>query len=615
MTTVREAFMALLGRCDGAVTRDHQGFNGRDAPFAHSLGDWEGKWTPNQERSAHKMLKTYRVQLEGLGFDYSNLEKESQDTGGVEVQTFENHYGLKILLKFPYNAGTVRKIKDLPWEETHRRWNPELEGWELDANTHSAEALVEIGFSLPPRVLRLCGENVVEGEATDIEVIVHGASSRIRGAPKSVLKAIDQRLRFQPDGFDFVPSYQSGEWDGYIHLFKHWNGTFPTGLLTMVVEVLEGIKLEKKIKLTDERIVSDKIDLEWYGFDLRQYQRDALDKALMSGGGVINMPTGSGKTLLALKLVQELLHSAVVLVHRKELLYQWAKCVREYLHVEPGMVGDGLHNEKDITIAMLHTLKTKPLRKHYDIMIADECHHISAETFQESASRIGSKYRFGLSATPRREDNKDLMIWAQTGEIVADVTITDLVEDGFLARPRFLTLKYDGYYGGGKFAQEYRQMVECPERNEAIVDLVVRKHIEGYRIYVDVKRIKHGKAIAQTLNERGISAIFISGSTSTERRQQVLKSFEADGFVLVSTLIKEGVDLPAMSMIVLAGGGKSGTMVIQTIGRALRPKPGTNEALVVDLTDTGFYTKKHFNQRQSIMRVYYGDLFDPEEVE
>lgn len=96
-------------------------------------------------------------------------------------------------------------------------------------------------------------------------------------------------------------------------------------------------------------------------------------------------------------------------------------------------------------------------------------------------------------------------------------------------------------------------------------------------------------------------------------RGEALSTFERDGFVLVSTLIKEGVDLPVMNAIVLAGGGKSGIRVIQTIGRALRPKPGTNEALIIDIRDKGGYLTKHFERRQEVIRDCYGVLYRREE--
>ena len=152
------------------------------------------------------------------------------------------------------------------------------------------------------------------------------------------------------------------------------------------------------------------------------------------------------------------------------------------------------------------------------------------------------------------------------------------------------------------------------ERNRAIVEIVSQLVKQGYKVYVDVYQVEHGKALAWMLKEKGIKAIFIHGGTPSKRRQEVLKNFEKDGFVLVSTLIKEGADLPAMSACVLAGGRKSSIQVIQTIGRALRTAPGKDHAVIVDFADQGAYVFQHYQQRIKIYRDYYGELFQPEHV-
>jgi hypothetical protein len=424
MATVRDAFLVLLGKCDGARAKDHVGFNGRDAPFAHSLGEWSGKWTKKQEKAAHKMLRTYKGQLSDLGFDYDELEfvNEMVET---KIWLGSSKYGQKVLIQFEYDAKLVNKIKALSWEQTHRRWNPDISAWELDTNDHVAVALEELGFTLPPEVLEVCQATVVDEEPEVVTVVLGSSTSVIRGIlSKTVLDALSDKLGFYPDNYERTHAYQQGDWDGMIRLFKKWDKTFPTGLITMVYGVFEQHDVTYQVE--DKRDEQDSKKMEWFGWDLRPYQREALDDVLTHVNGVIMMPTGAGKTLLALKLIQEMGRSAVVLVHRKELLYQWQKCFRDYLHVEPGLVGDGQYSEGRFTIAMLQTLRTKSLNNEYDIMIADEVHHIPADTFQKSAEMIGSKYRYGLSATPRREDNRDMMIWAQTGLIVADITVADL---------------------------------------------------------------------------------------------------------------------------------------------------------------------------------------------
>ena len=119
MTTVTEAMNALLARCDGARSKDGQGFNGRDAEFAHSLGHAVEKYgglTPNQERAMHRVLRTYTKQLANMGIVYKEIiveidVREAQNGGRKEMNVSVAHtrYGLKIFLKFDYD----RNMKSL----------------------------------------------------------------------------------------------------------------------------------------------------------------------------------------------------------------------------------------------------------------------------------------------------------------------------------------------------------------------------------------------------------------------------------------------------------------------------------------------------------------------
>ena len=379
------------------------------------------------------------------------------------------------------------------------------------------------------------------------------------------------------------------------------------------------------VEVIDKRSETEKeLYLVWsFPYELRDYQKEIVQKALENKGGYICLPTGSGKTIIALRIIYELKKPAFIIVHRKELLYQWARVIENVLGIKPGLIGDNHYEERDITVAMVQTAVRRLPKKQYDILIADECHHIPADTFYQLADHIQARYRFGLSATPWREDKKDLMIIAQLGKLIAKVSVEKLVSEGHLAKPKFIIVQHrqaplykeEWEDGNRAFNRIYRDyIVRGKRRNEAIVKIVKKLYEEGHKIYVDVKRLEHGRILERMLRAAGVKAIFISGESQSARRQQVLRNFEQDGFVLISTLIKEGVDLPAMTCCVLAGGGKSSIQVIQTIGRALRPKKGTNEALIVDFEDRGTYVWEHYMSRIQTYKDYYGVLYKPEYI-
>lgn len=620
MTTVVEALLKLGSDCDGAVSRDDVGFNGRDAPFAHSIiGSYRAydRLTPKQERAIYKVMETYKHQLkENHGIDYDELEFQFQDdddnsNGETRIWIGNTQYGEKIFVKFPYDKRMVRHIKEMDWDKSHRSFNRGESAWTFDINEYCVDWLQDLGFDIPSNIV----QRVHDIRTQTYKVIVDSNRSKIKGnLPSPVNSALNNELAFRPSGYEYADSFRVGSWDGWIRLYKKWEQSFPTGLLDRVTGMLESYDIDYTV-VDNRSVASYDVGYDWDGPDLRPYQERVVEDAISTEQGFIAMPTGAGKTLTALRVIYELDKKAVVFVHRKELLYQWVDRVINILGGDPGIVGDGHNDEGDITIAMLQTVHRNGLQNDYDIMICDEGHHIPADTFADVASKVDAKYRFSLSATAMREDNKEMLLWAHTGTIIADVTVEHLVEQGYLAKPKFVVIDPDVSFGGYKYQTIYKEMLKNHTRNQAIVDFAVDAHRSGMKVYIDVKRIKHGRKLVQMIEDKNEDAIFISGRSSTDKRQETLNTFETDGFILVSTLIKEGVDLPEMNMVILSGGGKSNVQVIQTIGRALRPKEGTNEAFVVDIHDRGKYVGDHYLARRQAMAEYYGDLYEPEEVD
>lgn len=152
-----------------------------------------------------------------------------------------------------------------------------------------------------------------------------------------------------------------------------------------------------------------------HGVTLRDYQERAVTGALESEQGLIEAPTGAGKTLIGLALLSRLGRRALVLTHSRELARQWREVIATRLNVAAGMVGAGSWSEGEaVTVAMLQTLHRNPERAHelgagYGVVLVDECHHLPAATFSEVASWLPARFRYGLSATPQRRDGLDVL--------------------------------------------------------------------------------------------------------------------------------------------------------------------------------------------------------------
>jgi len=396
---------------------------------------------------------------------------------------------------------------------------------------------------------------------------------------------IDRVTRFQPKGYEHSDKYQAfleGEkkdvWDGWVHLYDAREGTFPLGLIEDVKEMLCVKDIEYIV--TDERKFRKFEPLHiTYCSSLRDYQIEAVVKAIEAKRGVICCPTGSGKSLAAVALIAELKMPAVWYVHKKELLYQTKELLEREFKMKIGQVGDGVIDIKPITVAMVQTANRLPrqLFTDFGVVIFDECQHCPADMVYDIAKCVESPFVVGLSATPRREDGKELLIWAATGPICANISTSDLIERGFLARPYIDYIEVDPIPISRyiKYQDIYKKaIVFNDDRNSKIALKAVELAAKG-KVYCHVKRVVHGELLTTLINDllpRGYpKAEFIYGQDTTQTRQRVINAFrKKDLRILVSTLLGEGMDLPEMYALILASGGLSRTFVQQVFGRVLR---------------------------------------------
>jgi superfamily II DNA or RNA helicase len=149
--------------------------------------------------------------------------------------------------------------------------------------------------------------------------------------------------------------------------------------------------------------------------------------------GVIVAPPGSGKTVMALKIVAEKQQPALIIVHRKQLAEQWAERIEAFLGIaqkDIGKIGSGKNKiGKQVTIATIQSLAKANLTNIADsfgLIIIDECHHIPAETYRNTISKFNSFYFYGLTATPFRKYNDGKIIFIHLGDIIAEVKSSEI---------------------------------------------------------------------------------------------------------------------------------------------------------------------------------------------
>jgi len=351
-----------------------------------------------------------------------------------------------------------------------------------------------------------------------------------------------------------------------------------------------------------------------------------------------------------MNLIKRINQQTIIFVHTKNLLYQWADRVEEVLGVEPNIIGDDNFSEGPITIATMQTLHQRgvdTLEQEYGVAIFDECHKTTAaDTMNDIGLDIEVQWRIGLSATPWRATPGGAMeIEAVVGGMAFEVSAEDLIEKGYLAEPEFEFLSPDGLRTANprdSYWDTVRRCIELdPVRNGAIAEKAAELADSGHTVFVSVDRLCQGRLIEHALageqtpqelskeliesdddkqerrekkiaaeeiiNINGYNVAFLEGDDSMETREQTIDEFQnGDIDIIVSTLLKEGVDIPEISAIVHGEAGKSKIEKIQRVGRALRPSGGET-AQIVDIKDEGKHLADHYKKRLNLLKDYYGE--------
>lgn len=303
--------------------------------------------------------------------------------------------------------------------------------------------------------------------------------------------------------------------------------------------------------------------------------------------------TVTHNTEIACAITQYLGLSTLFMVTTRELLYQARERFIKRLGAterEVGIIGDGNWEPGTwVTIATIDTLESRLDRvecqdflKTIEVLFADECHHLGSETWYEICTLCPANYRYGLSGTPMdRTDGANLRLLGAIGDIIVDIPNKFLVERGISARTTIIFSKVTAPVLKKKitYSTAYKEGITTnPNALALVIDWVKVFHSLGLGTLVLCEEISHGKAIDEALwtatDGQFIPHQFIYGEEDTDVRRNALKDFgEGRLPVLVaSTILDEGVDVPTIDALILAGSRKSRIKTMQRLGRGLRGK-------------------------------------------
>jgi len=403
-----------------------------------------------------------------------------------------------------------------------------------------------------------------------------------------------RRRNFQPE---FIRYYKrkSGVLlmpRGYIHTLRHRLGTVP-------------------FTIVDKTRTRDPVD---FGFRARlhPYQAAALRDIASRRFGVLEAPPGAGKTVIALSAIGLRKQPALVIVHTKELLYQWQKRACEFLDMrsdEVGLIGDGHRRIGErLTVALINSLyraidEVRPAVGH---LVVDECHHVPARTFTDAVGLFDSTYMLGLSATPYRRDKLTRIIYFYLGDRVHEIRPTELQAMKRIMRARLIVRHTNCAFFFD--ADEYQYMISAlvadAKRNRLIVDDVAARAGESDKgiALVISDRVSHCEELFRAICAQGVRACLLTGSVPVRDRARIVEELncnQAQVLVATAQLIGEGFDLKQLSSIFLATPIKFTGRVKQYIGRILRISEDKEEAVIYDYLDVNGMLKNSFSSRMS----------------
>lgn len=359
----------------------------------------------------------------------------------------------------------------------------------------------------------------------------------------------------------------------------------------------------------------------------RPYQHDALAAWLGARArGVVVLPTGAGKTVLALMAIERLRLRTLVVVPTIELLHQWRTAIIERLGISAshvGVIGDGRRELRPITVITYASasMPNAPIGG-CGLLICDEAHHLPSPSHAALVARCGAPYRLGITATPERSDGAESDLYRLIGPLVYARTPAELSSEGHLARFReqrisvdlspnealrygalmtewkwFIARQRTALGSGGDFfgelikrsgsdpaarsalrAHHQARMIalNAEAKIGVVADLLARHRADKAIVFSEYTRLVDRLS-------RSLALPAITYRTAPDERRNLLAGFRSGAYskLVAGRVLNEGVDVPDASVAIVVSGNSTPREHIQRLGRVLRPKQ--QEAVLYEL--------------------------------
>lgn len=378
------------------------------------------------------------------------------------------------------------------------------------------------------------------------------------------------------------------------------------------LEALRKLLADKFIQMVvlDYSYAGENIEVDFHG-NLSMQQDEVVNKLLEKDNGTLAATTGFGKTVVATAVIAERKVNTLVIVHRTQLMKQWIEKLATFLNLSPkeiGQIGGGKNHitgKLDVTTiqSLNHGGELKSFITQYGQIIVDECHVISAVTFERVLKQIRTKYVLGLTATPKRKDGLHPIITMQCGPIRSTIDAKSQAK----VRPfihRLIKRETNFTTSQSKFHSIYEALALDEKRNHQIFNDVLQTLEEGRSPIILTERLEHLELLKQMFQGFAKNIIVLAGNMTKKEREKELERFalipsnEERLLIATGKYIGEGFDDARLDTLFLTMPISWKGTLQQYVGRLHRNHDQKTEVRVYDYVDAkvpvlkGMYDKR-----------------------
>ena len=471
----------------------------------------------------------------------------------------------------------------------------------------------------------------------------------------SIAQELSEFFTFEVPGARFTPAFKARIWDGKIRMFDLHRKTLYLGLLKYVQDFAErngyDITYQNEIlsntDITREDILEYATWLNLQGrgkpIEIRDYQVDAIHKALTSERTVLLSPTASGKSLIIYTTMRHHLEEGrkcILVVPTTSLVEQMYTDFQDYSsangwrvdrHCQKLYSGFTRDFTSDVLITTWQSIYKQPAAwfNQFDVIFGDEAHNFKAKSLTTVMEKMTNvRYRIGTTGTLDNKKVHKLVLEGIFGPIHRVTTTKELMESNQVANLHItcLVLKYDDVtrkiVNKSTYQEEMDYIVKHEKRNRFIRNLAVNS--EGNTLVLFQYVEKHGRVLFDMIKDKvhdKRKVFFIFGGTDTEAREEARKlmEHENDAIAIASFgVFSTGINIPSIENVIFASPSKSKIRNLQSIGRGLRLKEGKTHCNLYDISDDlqwkswKNHTLGHFAER---LKTYSEEKFSYKIVE